>query len=65
MTAEADDLRKAAWIRRYRQRIIDRSGMTPTQADACAMAVSFAELSDGFKDDPEGAADMEMSYWEP
>jgi hypothetical protein len=33
------------------------------QANACARAETFEVLSEGYEDDPEGAADMEMSYW--
>lgn len=53
------------WLRRYRQRFIDRAELSETQADACASAESFEVLSEMFEDDPEGAADEEMSYWEP
>lgn len=53
------------WLRRYAQRFIDRAGLTPTQAQACATAEPFDVLSELFEDDPEGAADEEMSYWEP
>ena len=51
------------WLQRYKQRFIDRAGLTADQAEACARAESFEVLSDGFEDDPEGAADSEMSYW--
>lgn len=50
-----------AWMRRLRARFIERAG---EGADAVADAVTFAEWSDGFEDDPEGAADEEMSYWD-
>ena len=53
------------WLRRYRQRFIDRAQVTPTQAALIAEAESFECLSEFFEDDPEGAADEEMSYWEP
>jgi hypothetical protein len=53
-------LTEAEWMSRLRQRFIDRAG---EGADAVADAVSFAEWSDGFEDDPEGAADEEMSCW--
>ncbi len=58
------DLR-ADWLRRYAARFMVVAGLTQQQADACANAETFEVLSDGFEDDPEGAADMEMSYWEP
>ena len=53
------------WLNRYKQRFIDVVyELTPAQAQWCADAESFEVLSDWFEDDPEGAADMEMSYWE-
>jgi hypothetical protein len=36
----------------------------PAHAAAAArVAENFAMLADGYEDDPEGAADLEMSYW--
>ncbi len=55
---------EAEWLERYKQRFIERAELTPTQAQAFAEAESFATLSEFFEDDPEGAADEEMSYWE-
>lgn len=55
---------RSEWFRRYQQRFVDQAGLSPEQAEACAAAETFEVLSDGFEDDPEGAADMEMSYWE-
>lgn len=52
------------WLDRYKRRFIEQAGLTETQAQACAEAEPFAVLSEGFEDDPEGAADEEMSYWE-
>lgn len=51
------------WIERYRQRIIDIAKVSETVADDCCQATCFSELAEGYEDDPEGAADMEMSYW--
>lgn len=51
------------WFRRYRQRFIDQANLTEEQAQSCADAESFETLSEFFEDDPEGAADEEMSYW--
>jgi hypothetical protein len=56
-------LDKAAWLKRYRQRFIDRCGLTFEQAEACANAESFEILSEFYEDAPEDAADEEMSYW--
>ena len=52
------------WIQRYRQRFIDRAELDDSAADAVAGAESFETLSESFEDDPEGAADEEMSYWD-
>lgn len=54
---------RAEWLRRYMNRFIERADLTPKQAEQCAKAESFEVLSQGFEDDPEGAADEEMSYW--
>lgn len=58
-------LDKDVWLTRYRQRLMDRAGLTFEQAEACANAESFELLSEFFEDAPEDAADEEMSYWEP
>jgi hypothetical protein len=60
-----EDITRDEWLRRYKQRFIDRADLTEGQAEQCAKAESFEVLSDGFEDDPEGAADEEMSCWEP
>jgi len=53
-------LEEAEFMRRLKARFIERAGDGASEvADAC----SYAEWSDGFEDDPEGAADEEMSYW--
>ena len=54
---------KEAWLERYEKRFVDRAGLTVHQAAACGDAEAFEVLSEGFEDDPEGAADSEMSYW--
>ncbi len=58
------ELSEAAWLARYRQRFIAVAALDETAARACSEADTFAVLSEGFEDDPEGAADEEMSYWE-
>jgi hypothetical protein len=55
---------QAEWLRRYAQCMIDVAKLTPKQALDAATAEPFEVLSEWFEDDPEGAADMEMSYWE-
>jgi hypothetical protein len=52
------------WLRRYKQAFKDTANLTDAEAAECAGAVSFEEASRGFEDDPEGAAQMEMSYWD-
>jgi hypothetical protein len=54
---------EARWLARYRRRFEEVAGLTAVQSAACANAESFDVLSEGFEDDPEGAADEEMSYW--
>lgn len=65
MTTDPTALQPRAWLDRYSRRFIECAGLTETQARACAKAETFEVLSEGFEDDPEGAADEEMSYWEP
>lgn len=52
------------WLDRYKRRFMERADLTAAQTDACAAAEPFEVLSEMFEDDPEGAADEEMSYWE-
>ena len=56
-----DQVSEEEWMRRLRARFIERAGVG---ADDVADAVSYEEWCDGWEDDPEGAADEEMSYWE-
>lgn len=60
MTAD-QCLSEDEFMRRLRARFIERAG---EGADAVADAATYAEWADGFEDDPESAADEEMSYWE-
>lgn len=53
------------WLERYKRRFVEVAGLTDAQALACSQAESFEVLAEDYDDDPEGAADMEMSYWEP
>ncbi len=52
------------WLRRYKRRFIERAKVTEAQANALAETESFTVLSEDYKNDPEGAADEEMTYWE-
>lgn len=52
------------WLARYKRRFVNVAGLTESQAEACGNAESFEVLSEGFENDPEGAADEELSYWE-
>lgn len=63
LAAFTPTLTETEWLDRYKARFV-HVGLTDSQADACARAESFAVLSEMFEDDPEGAADMEMSYWD-
>lgn len=56
-------LEKSEWLRRYKQTFID-VGCTEEFAVDCVGAPPFEEMSRDFEDDPEGAAQMEMSYWD-
>ena len=51
------------WLERYTKRFMERANLGREQAEDCRDAVDFADASDGFEDDPEGAAEEEMSYW--
>lgn len=53
-------LTEAEWMARLRARLIERGG---EGADVVADATTFAQWSEDFEDDPEGAADEEMSNW--
>ena len=39
-------------------------GVAAAVAKEMAEAIGFKEASSEFEDDPEGAAQMEMSYWD-
>ena len=56
-------MKQEEWLKRYAARIVAVTRVPQDFADKSAQAVSFEELSEGFEDDPEGAADEEMSYW--
>jgi hypothetical protein len=55
---------KEEWLSRYKAQFVKVAGVTAEYAEDCASADTFEVLSDGFEDDPEGAADSEMSYWD-
>lgn len=57
-------MNRKEWLDRYAARFVAVAGLSIDQACACANAESYAVLSEGFEDDPEGAADEEMSYWD-
>lgn len=54
---------KQEWIKRCSKRFMERAGMTSIEADGYAQTM-HAEWSEDFADDPEGAADEEMSCWD-
>ncbi|WP_155741271.1 hypothetical protein [Burkholderia pseudomultivorans] len=53
----------AEWLRRCAARFVQRANVDQQTANSYAEAV-FENVADfGFENDPEGAADCEMSYW--
>lgn len=63
VTGEDTGMPKDEWLSRYRARVFERTNDTVT-TDAAMNAMNFDEESDGFEDDPEGAAEEEMSLWD-
>ncbi|WP_321944669.1 hypothetical protein [Burkholderia cenocepacia] len=60
VTGEMTD---AQWLKRCAARFVQRAGVEQRIADSFAEA-AFENVADfGFENDPEGAADHEMSYW--
>lgn len=59
MTA-LERLTDAEFMRRLKARLIERGG---EGADEVADGVDVTEWRMDFENDPEGAADEEMSYW--
>ncbi len=56
-------LSEQEWMIRLKARIKDKGGVGEELADQAARAMPFEDMSDGWEDDPEGAADMEVLYW--
>ncbi|HEF4736141.1 hypothetical protein KTD19_26410 [Burkholderia multivorans] len=53
----------AEWLRRCAARFVQRANVDQQTANSFAEAV-FENVADfGFENDPEGAADCEMSHW--
>jgi len=56
------DMSKEKWLKRcadyFEQRVAMTKEMAKETADAC-----FEQFYDDYQEDPEGAADEEMSYW--
>ena len=57
-------LTQEEWARRYQQRLIDVAALEPEHAADEFNGAGFDYLSEGFEDDPEGAADESMSCWD-
>ena len=55
---------KSEWLRRYRAEFKSAADLADKEAEDCAQAVTFEDASSCYKDVPEGAAQMEMSYWD-
>lgn len=51
------------WLERYQRRFVERADVSAAIAAQFAQGDSFDVLSEFFEDDPEGAADEEMSCW--
>lgn len=60
----SETMTREDWLFRYKQFFVS-VGLSPKEAECCAGAEPFEILSRDFEDDPEGAAQEEMSYWEP
>ncbi len=50
------------WHRKYKDRLIERGGLTEVQAEETLRAAIGSDMID-YEDDPEDCADDEMSYW--
>lgn len=57
---EEERLSEAQFMRRLRARFVERGG---EGADAVVDAVTVGEWRECFENEPEEAADEEMSYW--
>jgi hypothetical protein len=55
---------KQDWVRRYKQEFINTAHLSDEEAQSCVDASTFEEVSAHFEEDPEGAAQEEMSYWD-
>jgi hypothetical protein len=53
------------WKARYKQEFVRAAKLSDEQAQKCLDVAEFPDVMDGYEDDPEGAAQEEMSYWEP
>lgn len=59
--ASLPKLSEAEWLDRCAARFRERGGVD--SANALEMAKGCLEMRDEFPDDPAGAADEDMSYW--
>jgi hypothetical protein len=64
MKHKGNVMEKKEWLERYQQRLVDHYEFSLKTAISLSEAAPFEDMSDGYEDDPEGAADMEMSYAE-
>ena len=55
---------KETWIFRYKERFV-KAGLSPWQAQKFVETTDIEEARASFEDDPEAAAEEEMSYWAP
>lgn len=61
--APAGQITESAWLRRCAARFVRRGNVEQHIADSYAIAALESAADFGFENDPEGAADCEMSYW--
>jgi hypothetical protein len=56
-------LTEEEWLTRFAARLMQRAEVAKETADQCAVA-SLPGYRDDFSEEPEEAADEELSYWE-
>lgn len=64
---QTERLSDEEWLRRFDARITERSGYEDSYSHATGAKDTieqFREAGDIFENDPEDAADEEMSYWD-
>lgn len=57
-------MNKQEWLQRYKQEFMNAAHLSDEEAQSCVDGATFEEQSRDYEDDPEGAAQLEMSYWD-